>query len=240
MRNELSREIPGRLLYEMQSGIYADADRLPPEVELAKQMGISRTLVRDCLSILEREGFINRKHGVGTVINRQVLKVSTRMDLEKEFLEMVEEAGYEAKIAWCRYERVPSDEQIADRLGLTPGDEVYKTERLITADGKPTIYCADYIGVHLIRKDPYDESLLKKPIFVFLEQECGTIVSMDVTEVSAVVADGHLGEVLDVAPGTPLLYMDEVGYEFFGSPVLYSQEYYVNDILHHKVIRKKI
>ncbi len=240
MRNEFSRELPGRLLYEMQNGIYADADRLPPEIELAKQMGISRTLMRDCLSILEREGFINRKHGVGTVINRQVLKVSTRMDLEKEFLEMVEEAGYEAKIAWCNYERVASDEQIADRLGLTPGDEVYKTERLITADGKPAIYCTDYIGVHLIRNENYDESLLKKPIFVFLEQECQTIVSMDVTEVSAVVADEQLGEVFRVAPGTPLLYMDEVGYEFFGSPVLYSKEYYVNDILHHTVIRKKI
>lgn len=240
MKNELIRDIPGRLLYEMKQGIYADADRLPPEIELAKQMGISRTLVRDCLSILEREGFINRKHGVGTVINRQVLNVLTRMDLEKEFLQMVEDAGYEAKIASCCYERIAADEQVAHQLGLKPGDEVYKTVRLITADGEPVIYCTDYISVHLIKNEIYDETLLKEPIFVFLEQECQTTVSMDVTEVSAVVADEHLSAVFHVPQGTPLLYMDEVGYEFFGSPVLYSKEYYAGGMLHHTLIRKKI
>ena len=80
MKNELSRDMTNRLLYEMREGIYAGRDRLPPEIELAKQLGISRTLVRDCLSILEREGFINRKHGVGTIINKHVLNVATRMD----------------------------------------------------------------------------------------------------------------------------------------------------------------
>ena len=33
------------------------AEKLPPELTLAKEMGVSRTLIRDCLSALEREGF---------------------------------------------------------------------------------------------------------------------------------------------------------------------------------------
>ena len=36
----------------------------------------------DCLSTLEQEGFISRKHGIGTIINQHVLDVKVRLDLE--------------------------------------------------------------------------------------------------------------------------------------------------------------
>lgn len=240
MKNELSRDMTNRLLYEMREGIYAGRDRLPPEIELAKQLGISRTLVRDCLSILEREGFINRKHGVGTIINKHVLNVATRMDLEKEFLQMISDAGYEAKIAWSRVILKAADENIAKKLALEPEDQVFCTERLITADGRPAIFCTDYIAQKLVKDEDYDEELLKQPIFIFLEEKCDIKVSMDVTEVSAVISDEQLSNIFNTKEGCPLLYMDEVGYEFFGSPVLYSREYYADGILNHMIIRKKI
>lgn len=240
MGNELSREMTNRLIHEMREGIYANEDRLPPEIELAQQMGISRTVIRDCLSILEREGFINRKHGIGTVVNHQVLNVCTRMDLEKEFLDMVSDAGYASEIAACEYRKITADNKIAERLRLKEGATVYETWRLITADGRPAIYCLDYIAADLIKKEVYNEDLLKEPIFVFLEEVCEQKVSMDITEVRAVAADRLVAQRLQVEEGTPLLYMDEIGYEFFGKPVLYSREYYVDGILNHMLIRKKI
>ena len=240
MGNDLSREMTNRLLHEMRDGVYAEAKRLPPEIDLARQLGISRTLVRDCLAILEREGFINRKHGIGTVINHHVLNVRTRMDLEKEFLKMVEDAGYAAETALYEVQQQPADAQVAQRLELECGSMVYVTKRLITADGRPAIYCIDYISMDHILNEDYDEELLKKPIFIFLEKECGLKVSMDITEVCAVAADAELSQLLNVDAGSPVLYMDEVGYEFFGRPVLYSKEYYADGILKHMIVRKKI
>lgn len=237
---ELSREITNRLLREMRCGAYARADRLPPELELARQMGISRTSVRDCLSILEREGFINRKHGVGTIINHHVLAVRTRMDLEEEFLAMVSNAGYVSRAEFCYVRKMPADMQVAERLQLAPGDMVFQTRRLISADGRPAIYCVDYISAARVLNEDYDEELLKEPIFVFLEAECGIMVYMDVTEVHAILASESLADIFESPKGSPLLYMDEVGYELLGAPVLYSQEYYAEGILHHKIIRKKI
>ena len=54
----------------MRDGAYANCERLPRESVLAEKMGISRTQLRDILASLEREGFITRRHGVGTIINR--------------------------------------------------------------------------------------------------------------------------------------------------------------------------
>lgn len=240
MENEVSKVLLSRLLQEIKEGIYSEADRLPPEVELSQKFGVSRTVVRDSLAVLEREGFINRKQGIGTVINRPVLNVSCRMDLEKEFLEMLSDEGYYAECAWVNQKRILADENVRKKLNLVDGSEVFCVERLITADGCPAIHCTDYICVDLIKKQECNYELLKEPIFTFMESECDAFVKFDVTEMTAVGADDHLSKVFDIEKGQPLLYMDEVGYNFFAVPILHSQEYYMPGILKHTVIRKKM
>ena len=42
--------------------------RIPPETELASDLGVSRTTVRDALSRLEHEGTIYRRQGAGTQV----------------------------------------------------------------------------------------------------------------------------------------------------------------------------
>ena len=55
---------------------------------------------------------------------------------------------------------------------------------------------------------------------------------MDLTEVRAVAADSRLAAVFNTAEGTPLLHMDEVGYNFWGEPILMSKEYYMDCLLY--------
>ena len=92
IKAESAKGLCFRLLEEMKTGMFAQCDKLPRETELSELLGISRTQLRDALSELDREGFITRRHGVGTVINRHVLDVQNRMDIETEFLERV--SGY--------------------------------------------------------------------------------------------------------------------------------------------------
>lgn len=44
--------------------------KLPPERELAEQLGVSRTVVRESVHILVTKGLLETKHGVGTVVRR--------------------------------------------------------------------------------------------------------------------------------------------------------------------------
>ena len=60
------------------------------------------------------------------------------------------------------------------------------------------------------------------------------------TEVRAVSADPETSEALQIPIGSPVLFMDETGYDFTGCPVLKSFEYYRDRVLHHTVLRKKI
>lgn len=231
--------IQTRLLYEMERGAYAHCDRLPRESTLAALLGISRTQLRDSLAELEREGFITRRHGVGTIINRHVLAVRVRADLEVEFLDMIARSGFSASEVTLEFDERPALAHVAQRLQIAEGEPVLFSSRVATADGRPAIYCEDYIPRSLVRRDGYAKSDLHAPIFHFLSEYCGVDPYLDLTELRPAVADKAQSRVLDVAMGTPLLFMDEVDYDIDGRPILYSTQHYVDGVIQHTIMRRK-
>jgi GntR family transcriptional repressor for pyruvate dehydrogenase complex len=42
--------------------------RLPPEMKLAEQIGVSRTVVREAMQILIAKGLVETRHGIGTMV----------------------------------------------------------------------------------------------------------------------------------------------------------------------------
>ena len=234
-----NRTIRTQLLSDMRDGLYAACQRLPRESVLAETLGISRTQLRDILASLEREGYITRRHGVGTIINRHVLNVHTRMDIEVEFLDMIRRNGHQPAIAYVRVSEGAADAKTAAQLRIAQGAPVLRVGRLCTADGVPAIYCEDVVDKSLVRA-AYTESDLKQPIFHFLQEFCGVYPYLDLADIRAVVADETLAEILRIPVGTPLLNMDEVDYDIDGNPVFCSMEYFVEGYFRHAVMRKKL
>lgn len=234
-----SKTIRFQLLQAMSQGVYAQSDRLPRESTLAETMGISRTQLRDILASLEREGFITRRHGVGTIINRHVLEVETRMDIEVEFLDMIRHNGFEPAVAFVRVADGVADETIAKQLQIEEGAAVIRISRLCTANGKPAIYCEDVVEKALA-KGNYTINDFKLPVFHFLQRFCNIHPYMDLADVRPAVADAFLAEVFEVGIGTPLLNIQEVDYDIDGKPVFCSNEYFADKIFHHTIMRKKL
>ena len=146
-----SKTIRAQLLYAMKEGEFASCQRLPRESVLAESLGISRTQLRDILASLEREGFITRRHGVGTIINRHVLNAQTRMDIEVEFLDMIRQSGHEPAVASVHVSDGIADQKIAGQLQIPEGTPIIRVSRLCTADGKPAIYCEDVVEKDLAK-----------------------------------------------------------------------------------------
>ena len=234
-----SKTIRAQLLASMKNGEYASSERLPRESVLSERLGISRTQLRDILASLEREGFITRRHGVGTIINRHVLNVQTRMDIEVEFLDMIRQSGHQAAVTFVRVSDGTADAKIADQLQIPEGTPIIRIARLCTADEKPAIYCEDVIE-KAIAKGNYTLKDLKLPIFHFLQQFCGVNAYMDLTDVRPAAADAALSEIFQIPIGTPLLNMDEVDFDIDGKPVFCSREYFVDGIFRLTVMRKKL
>jgi GntR family transcriptional regulator len=234
-----SKTIRAQLLTAMKEGEYSTCPRLPRESVLAEKLGISRTQLRDILASLEREGFITRRHGVGTIINRHVLDVHTRMDIEVEFLDMIRQSGFTPAVSSVQVSEGTADAAIAAKLRMEEGDPILRIARLCTADGRPAIYCEDVINKALAKGD-YTIKDLKLPIFHFLQQFCGVSPYLDLTDLKPVTADAALAEILLVPVGAPLLHMDEVDFDIDGNPVFCSSEYFADGFFRHTVLRKKL
>jgi GntR family transcriptional regulator len=228
----------GKILEEMRTGVFAKADRLPRETVLSEQMGISRTQLRDALTDLEREGFISRRHGVGTVINRHVLDVKSRMDIETEFLDIVRANGYEPSILELDVSETTANALEASKLSIEEGTDIIRIKLLCGADGRPAIYCEDVLEKRLV-KEEYKVQDYHVIVFQFLEKFCKIEAYMDLTELHPAVADERLAEILKVPVGTLLMNMEEVDYDIEGNSIFYSRQYFVDELIHHTVLRKK-
>ena len=237
---ELSSKVRKSLLQMLKEGQFDATGRLPAEETLAREMGISRTVLRDVLAALESEGFISRRRGIGTIVNKHVLNVTSRMDLEKEFLEDYVDAGYTPSIKEIRVSRIQAEGQACRRLSLEPGQPLLAVERIILADGREAVYCIDHIPMSIIRDHNYTEAEMQAPIFEFLRNRCHTSVHMGLTNIEACQADDKLAGELALPPGTAVLYLDQIGYDIDQKPILWSKEYYTPGILHFTVLRRKV
>ncbi|MBA3491987.1 MAG: FadR family transcriptional regulator, partial [Rubrobacteraceae bacterium] len=68
-RTRLRDRAADQLLEMVISGGLEPGERLPPERELCSHLGVSRTVVREALNLLEARGLISIEHGRGAVVS---------------------------------------------------------------------------------------------------------------------------------------------------------------------------
>ena len=141
--------IRAKLLEEMRNGIFSECDKLPRETLLSEKLGISRTQLRDVLGALEQEGYVTRRLGVGTLINRHVLSVKSRMDIEAEILDIIRNNGYEPEVVFLDAKEEDAQEDVAEKLGISKGSLIIRVRKLCLADGKPALYFEDMLDAGL-------------------------------------------------------------------------------------------
>jgi GntR family transcriptional repressor for pyruvate dehydrogenase complex len=102
-RPRLYEQLVEHLLDHIETARLGPGDRLPPERELAQQLGVSRASLSQALVALEVEGLIDVRHGDGAVIVRSASRqqVLAALHARKHLLPDVLEArsALEVKLA---------------------------------------------------------------------------------------------------------------------------------------------
>lgn len=235
----ISTRLMAKLIGELRHGIYATCERLPSELEMAEHYGVSRSVVRDVLSDLEREGFVERGRGIGTVVHREIVNMTNRLDLKFEYNELVRGAGFQPGCDNVRVHETTADEKLVRQLHLEKGEAVVVCEKRMLANGKPVIYSIDHMPMHLFASVDYRELDWNRPVFDLLEEHCGIVVDSDVAQVSAVLGPPGIRSLLQCGEGEALLFVDEVGHYKLSRPILQTCGYYTN-FFDFTILRKKI
>ena len=220
----ISDRIVAALLDELRTGRYAEADRLPAEVDLAAQLGVSRTVIRDALSEMERAGYIERVRGIGTVVNRSVLGLRSRLDQKLEYYPLIRSFGSYPHADGIQIYPVRAGEELA----IAPGEEVICIKKRILADTTPVIYSIDYLPRSLFGVRDYTRIDLSGGVFDILERECHQQISSNVAHLKASCGDESIRAAMRLAPGEAMLLLDEICFNRLCQPVMRSLSYYTN------------
>ena len=235
----MSAHAAQRLLQEIAAGRWAAADRLPPEVELAAALGVSRTVVRDALSELERGGYIERVRGIGTVVNRGVAALDHRMDRKVEFTRRIAESGRTPHTDHLLVTRQAADADAAAALGMTPGQTVLVVTKRMLADDVPVLLCTDTLPLELFGGRRLDGVDFARPIFDILQQECGIQTTSTIAHLRAVPGAAAERRLLRLGPDKALLELQETCYSRLCRPVVRSRTLYT-DYFDFALVRKLV
>lgn len=234
-----SQQTADRLIAELRDGLFAGARQLPSEVELAGALGISRTVVRDALSLLEREGYLERVRGIGTRVNRDVLQVENRLDQKLEFYRMIRAAGHVPHSDHLLVTRETVSPALAQRLGLAehPAPTLVFVRRRVLADDLPVLYSTDILPLSLFGGHRLDTLDFTQPIFDIVAKYCHVEVTKTLAHLRAVTGSAAVRHQLGLRPDQALMQLEETCYSRLCQPVLCCQTCYT-DFFDFAIVRK--
>lgn len=200
--------------------------RLPTEMALSDQFGVSRPTIRKSLKRLEQRGIIRRRPRAGTFL---VKRPATSSDLRLTGpIEEFEDLGTATTTRLVSQRPVDAPADVASALGLVEGERVYLLQRARLLRGEPLLLLDAYfplaIGHRMARLDlrtglivPRLTGILKSP----LEEEY--------QQVDASVATGALSRHLGVTPGAPVLTVKRLYVDSRENPAAFFCEHFRSD-----------
>jgi GntR family transcriptional regulator len=226
------------LLSLIENGTYQPGERLPPEIDLAAQLGVSRPTLREALFNLEREGVVVRRHGVGTfVASKPNSRLKGGLGRLESVLSLAARQGMVAQVRGLSVEQVLADEELAERLDVTPEMPLTRVQRTIVVKNRPIAYLIDYFSVDVI--SPGELGLFfSGSILDLLRQREDVRVHEAVAQISAVNADVELADQLEIEPGQALLLLAETLFTEDNQPIEFSHNYFLPDHFQFHVLRR--
>jgi GntR family transcriptional regulator len=211
-----------RALRDAIAGNRLAADEaLPPERDMAEEFGVSRITVRKALDALVAEGLLNRRQGAGTFVAARVEKSFSKLS---SFSEDMISRGRRPESVWLSRSvgAVTPEESLT--LGLSPGSQVYRFNRIRYADGSPmALEYSTVPGFSLPSENAVEESLYEAL------DKYGSRPARALQRLRAVLFTAERARLLGVPDGSPGLLIERRGFLRDGRPVEFTQSYYRGD-----------
>lgn len=228
----LYRRIYADLKAKIEAGHYTPGDRLPSELELTREYGVSRITSRQALDLLCSEGLLVRRQGMGSFVASP--RVSQDLIRLTDFIEDMLAAGMNptSSVLSLIKEAVPPGMGVL--LGLPEDAMVTRLDRLRLADGVPVALDWTWLPPafgKLIR----GEDLATRTIYDILETEYGIPVLWGEYTIGACAAGEDQARLLEITPGDPLLAFRRTSFTTDRKPVYHQRRFYRADRVQYRL-----
>ena len=219
-------QIAQSLRERIQAGTPAPGARLDNQRSLAREFGVTLMTLRQALELLERDGLITRRHGLGTFV--------ARPSIDYDILHLralagdLTALGEDVATRFLRGAFARADRRVARELGLRPGERVFLLERLRLVDGLPMSFQASYLPAS-VGEEVAKADLAATPLRQVLSFKLGIEISGARETVSAVHLAGRAARELGCRPGAAAFRSDRVSTGPDGAAIVYDRVFIPGD-----------
>ena len=214
-----------RRLLDMFRSETFPGNKLPPEDQLAKRLGISLVTLREALMMLTLEGYLTKRHGVGNFIHPSALDPTNRVDQGFSFADTFRRNGRTPGMKMLFLGIEPASPARAERLQVHPESLLQRYETIYTADAHPGVFTISRLSLDLVKR-PFRPEEQNWYIHECIWDHCGKKLAHSLNDYQAVAADEKVAALFELPKGTPLLYCEQLFYDVQDVPVLLNVHYF--------------
>jgi len=220
-------QLKQQVLEKILSGALGMDEQIPNEMDLGQSLGVSRSTVRQAVSELVSEGYLQRVKAKGTFVSRPKVDEGFLQKLESFNSEMAQK-GMQPTTKVLALRALPGPNKVTRRLCIPSGSSVVYLCRLRFADGEPVVYLETYLPYDryagLLEEDFTDQSL-----YSFLECKYNARVIKAIREIEAVQATPMEAKYLNIPRNSPVCLVKTLATIAGDVPVEYSVARYRGD-----------
>jgi len=199
----------------------------PPERIMCERIGVSKMTLRQAYSVLERDGIIGSRRGVGTVVRE--LRVDKKLPEMRSFTEEMAARGKAASSRLLGFQTTEPSFLAQEFFGLFEHQKVFQIRRLRLGDGQPiaveTVELPAHLFPNLDKIDFQTQSLYR-----VLEDRYGIQLARCSEEISAASPNRVQKQLLALDRSAALLVITRKSFAINDSPVEVSITAYRGDL----------
>jgi len=211
--------------------------QLPPEPQLAQQLGVSRATLRETLRSFEEHGQLVRRHGVGTFVAPSAPLIETGLEELESLHTLAQRSGLDIHMGNALIEERTALPGEAERLQISPDSLVLYVARVMLTKTQPVAYLVDVLPAARLRQIDLGEAFNGSVLDRLIERGDPPL-SHSRTDIVAEAAHGAVARQLGVARGEVLLKLEAQLIARDGQIVDDSLSYFVPGYLRFHVVRR--
>lgn len=205
---------------KIEQNIWQANQEMPTENELMEIYSYSKDTIRKALSLLEMDGYIQKRQGRNSIILDHNLVRKPFVSELKTVSELNRSAHHQVQTELTNLYIVQGQPEVMKELEVDEKTDLYRVSRVRTIDGERLEYEISYFDRRIV---PYlSKEVAESSIYKYLEEELGLEISHSRREISFRFATEEEKSLLDLADYDMVVSVTSTTYLADGRPFQYG------------------
>ncbi|HEL1620134.1 TPA: GntR family transcriptional regulator [Streptococcus suis] len=205
---------------KIEQNIWHANQEMPTENELMEIYSYSKDTIRKALSLLEMDGYIQKRQGRNSIILDHNLVRKPYVSELKTVSELNRFAHHQVQTQLTNLYIVQGQPEVMKELEVDEKTDLYRVSRIRTIDGERLEYEISYFDRRIV---PYlSKEIAESSIYQYLETDLGLAISHSRREISFRFATEEEKSLLDLADYDMVVSVTSTTYLADGRPFQYG------------------